>query len=353
MSILPHPGDPETKLAAADAYIARGWPVFVLGWKKTPVKNCARCDSQAATYVPHRYEDCGCLMCHGFYAATLELRYVREMLRLRPDGALAVRTGSPSGLLVIDAEASADERAGDGLTGLDVLDDWDGWTGFSLEPTLRQRTASGGLHLMYRLSEDVRVGSHNRVLPQVDIKAESGYVAVPFSGSGRSWLTDQSTEPANVPPRMLEWLEERRGGVGGVRRSGWRGGVGQLLDRKTYERAKREGAKSGEREPFFAMLSFELFKAGHERYVVEQTMREHWERCEQPPGDEFPWQAIEYKLNRDARGVHADPAVSDSLRRWAAGVAHADKREESREDRDETTGYRRVGRVTLTRRRPR
>lgn len=337
----------ETKLSVASEYTARGWPVFVLGREKTPLPNCWRCNAQRLNYVPHDRETCECLTCHGFYAATLEIDKVREILTQRPDGMLALRTGGRKneggGLLVIDAEASADPRAQDGITGLDVLDDWEGWTGHSLTSTLRQRTGSGGLHVTYRIPKDSSVGSHNRILPQVDIKASGGYIAV-FSGGvgcddGRVWL-DPYERLADAPDDLVAWIANRSGRTGVARRSG-RWGSGQLLGKEDFERCLREGASSGEREPFFAMLIFTLFKRGLERWQVEQKVREHWERCEQPPGDEFPWQAIEYKLNRDEHNVIRDRPLDERLRRWV---------ESNASERDTDQQYRQVGRVTLARR---
>jgi hypothetical protein len=343
----------ETKLDVARGYIARGWPVFVLGMSKTPIKNCTRCDTQRADYVPHDRESCECLTCHGFYAATLDDERLRKMLLVRPDGMLALRTGGRKneggGLLVIDAEAAADERAEDGLTGLQVLDDWEGWTGFSLPPTLRQRTGSGGIHLAYRVPPGRSVGSHNRVLPQVDVKANGGYVAV-FSGGagcddGRAWLDsyDALTEASEA---LLEYVDGRRMGVGSHSRGSWRrGGVGQLLSEEDFQRCLREGARAGEREPFFAMLSFKLFKKGLARWQVEQEMREHWERCEQTPGDEFAWASIEYKLNRDEHGVVATQPLDEKLQDWAERQRSCNEDAVSIDD-----GTYRIGAVTLARR---
>ena len=62
------------------------------------------------------------------------------------------------------------------------------WTGVDLPGTIMQRTQSGGIHLLYQLPPGVVVKSRNRVLPQTDVKAEGGYVAVPTPGrSERTW----------------------------------------------------------------------------------------------------------------------------------------------------------------------
>src|SRR5260370_17062362 len=94
----------EEPLRAAQDYITRqGWPVFVLSPSKMPVSNCERCREEHTT--PQQMRGCGCLMCHGFYAATLDVARVEEMVRLHPRGLLAVRTGAVSGTAVIDVDA--------------------------------------------------------------------------------------------------------------------------------------------------------------------------------------------------------------------------------------------------------
>lgn len=348
-----------TKIRWAAHYIQRGWPVFVLGHKKTPVKNCEMCDSQLPGYTPHPMEDCPCLMCHGFYAATLSLDRVGDMLRIRPNGMLAVRTGgmkgAGGGLLVIDAEASADPRDEDNLTGLDVLDDWEGWTGFELawRETLRQRTASGGLHVVYRVPADVQVGSHNRVLPQVDVKANGGYVAVPDGTNDRHWRPYdpwgqwQVKLPVEAPADLLEWLQRTTGRTYRAG-SGGGGSRGALLSEADFQRAYEHGATAGEREPFFAMLSFRLFKRGTLPDAVREECWRHWQRCEQPPGDEFRWDAVEYKIRRDAVTVQRDAPMSDKLLEWVN--TFRDKNDDGKNRRSSTTTRPPHRNVTVVRR---
>ena len=76
--------------AAALGYIRHGWPVFVLGRSKRPVANCPAC---RAAGPGHDRAGCGCLTCHGFYAATLDPGRLAAMLRKVPGGLLAIRTG--------------------------------------------------------------------------------------------------------------------------------------------------------------------------------------------------------------------------------------------------------------------
>jgi Bifunctional DNA primase/polymerase, N-terminal len=76
--------------------------VFVLSPSKTPVANCAPCRAEHNT--PTQMEACECLACHGFHAATLDRDCLAQMLRQYPRGLLAIRTGAPSGIVVIDVD---------------------------------------------------------------------------------------------------------------------------------------------------------------------------------------------------------------------------------------------------------
>lgn len=295
----------DAKVRKAHRYTQMGWKVFVLGRDKTPLPNCSDCHNADWT---HRRESCRCLTCHGFYAATDVLHDIMEMVERHPDGWLAVRTGAASRLLVLDFEAAPNEQ---GVTGLDTLDQWEMWTGGKeLPETLRQRTQSGGLHLLYRLPDGVVVKSRNRILPQCDLKAEGGYVAVPTPGrEERTWIprTDHTiygrAEPLRTAPgSLLDSLEQLRG------RS--RGGQGRehdaLYGGRTprdgydYQVALRDGCPGGMRDEFFNDLLFRTRKAGVSYEGAEKIARMHWERCAQPPLTEWymPWEHVEYKLNR-------------------------------------------------------
>jgi len=325
-------------------YIELGWPIFVLGEGKVPIRNCPRCDARRPdTFVRHNADDCSCITCHGFYAATLDVNRFEQMLAVRPNGLTAVRTGGSSRLLVVDAEASGVAIDGDDVTGLDVLDSWEQWVngGWSLPQTLRQRTAGGGIHMVYRLPSGVAVPGHNRILPQVDIKADFGYILVADGMEPKRHWMDSIDTLAYAPLALINWVQESRGKSGGVG-----GGGGGLLADEPYTLALREGARAGEREPFFARLSFELRRKGTPEHEVIEIMYAHWEACEQV-NDDFPWSYVEYKIERD-RGIRPDKQVSASLKQWAA-QATLGAGEKVGEQMDESSGntYRKSGRITL------
>jgi hypothetical protein len=176
---------PDTRLAIARVYAGSGWPVFVLGRSKRPVANCAACHTAGQG---HDRAGCGCLTCHGFYAATTDLDRLAAMLAAVPSGLLAIRTGSASGLLVVDI----DPRNGGQLDRT------------LMTPTATVATGGGGWHLYYRHPGVPTVGElpgH----PGVDIKGDGGYVAAPPSVHPRTrqayqWAGQWAV--AEMPPAL-------------------------------------------------------------------------------------------------------------------------------------------------------
>lgn len=154
-------------LLAAHAYAQRGWPVFVLSASKVPVANCEHCRES-----DHDMESCPCLTCHGFYAATLDPDRIDAMHDKHPSGLLAIRTGAPSGLVVVDIDVvdggGLDEppwTTVDGLESAGVLPD-----------TLTVVTGSGGWHLFYAHPGWKIPSGAGKLGAKVDVKADGAYV---------------------------------------------------------------------------------------------------------------------------------------------------------------------------------
>lgn len=287
----------DSRVAAARSYVERGWYVFVLGEDKQPLPNCPRCPShngRDAAGNRHDAEACTCLTCHGFYAATRDVTRVEEMLRRHPGGLLAVRTGAPSGIVVIDAEGESKPRPLGTPSGVEVLEHWDEYVSdVTLPKTLTQRTTSGGFHLVYAVPDGIRVRSRNRVLPSVDVKGDGGYVALPPSGE-RRWL-DPDVPVARPGDDLVEWLLTVRG-----HRHGEQNGTrtGDRPDGYDAGELSREGATAGVRDEYFNDVAFRLRKAGVPRDLAERSLRAAWEKTEQPAGDEYDWEHVVAKMDR-------------------------------------------------------
>lgn len=180
---------PDPALLSAALALAAEWPVFLLGRTKRPVANCPDCPK--ATADPgHDRETCGCLTCHGFFAATRDPDRLAAMVAAVPRGLLAVRTGTASGLAVVDIDPRNGGR---------VLPDL-------MPPTRCVRTGSGGWHLYYEHPGGALAGKlHGH--PGIDLKADGGYVVAPPSihpdtGQPYRWVADRPV--AAMPPELLE-----------------------------------------------------------------------------------------------------------------------------------------------------
>ncbi|MGH9960308.1 MAG: bifunctional DNA primase/polymerase, partial [Pyrinomonadaceae bacterium] len=137
---------PDSKLTIAEAAIdyARA------GWKVLPV--------DARSKRPRTR--------HGVLDASDDPSQVLAWWREWPDAAIATPTGN--GLLVIDI----DPRNGG------FVQDW-------MPKTRAARTQSGGLHLHYRINDDIKSRA-NLFGPGIDSKCKGGYVLIPPS-PGYAW----------------------------------------------------------------------------------------------------------------------------------------------------------------------
>jgi hypothetical protein len=171
--------------AAALGYMRRGWPVFVLGRSKRPVANCAGCKTAGPRHDPAA---CGCLTCHGFYAATTSPARLAAMLRAVPGGVLAIRTGTAAGLAVVDIDPRNGGQVDRAL----------------MTPTAAVATGGGGWHLYYRHPGGPLLPAVPG-RPGVDVKADGGYVVAPPSvhpGTGRAYRWAGERPVTEMPPAL-------------------------------------------------------------------------------------------------------------------------------------------------------
>jgi hypothetical protein len=149
-------------LSAALDYAGHGWPVFLLGRSKRPVANCPDCRLAG---TDHDREACPCLTCHGFYAATTDPDRIHALFDAVPDGLLAIRTGTVSGLFVVDI----DPRHGGHIDRALMV------------PTATVATGGDGWHLYYAYPGQPIGTDEIPGHPGVDLKHDGGYVVAPPS----------------------------------------------------------------------------------------------------------------------------------------------------------------------------
>jgi Bifunctional DNA primase/polymerase, N-terminal len=175
-------------LAAALALADEGLPVFLLGRSKRPVANCPDCPNAEAD-PNHNAEACGCLTCHGFYAATTDPARIAAIHAAIPGGLLAIRTGTVADLAVIDIDPRNGGRLDPDL----------------MPPTRCVATGSGGWHLYYR-HPGGRLAAKLAGHPGVDIKADGGYVVAPPSihpGTRQAYRRVGDRAAIEMPPPLI------------------------------------------------------------------------------------------------------------------------------------------------------
>ncbi len=169
-----------------------GRRVFFLGAKKRPVANCPACRTPAPDHDPAA---CACLLCHGFYRGTVDRDRIRAMHSAVPGGALAQRTGAPSGVVVLDVDLG---NGGDVAALI---------RRYNIPPTRWMRTGSGGYHLHLRHPGGYLPCSQSRIAPGVDVRGDGGYSVLPPSvhhRTGRPYVWVDQRPPAEMPAGLVE-----------------------------------------------------------------------------------------------------------------------------------------------------
>lgn len=183
-------------LAAAEALIGKGRPVFPIPSDKIPHANCSDCRGQ--TTAAHR-DACSCLknggLCHGFYSASLDVAQVEKWLTQTGNTLIAVPTGKVTGLFVMEY----DPKNG-GLDSFNKLIETHG----SFE-TETNKSPGGGMHFVFQMPSFDFGSIHGYLWPGIDIKATGGYHLVPPSQDDRGSYTSVDTmEPQPAPQWLLD-----------------------------------------------------------------------------------------------------------------------------------------------------
>ena len=185
---------------AALAYAERGWQVF-------PVAGIVsgHCGCRAGSMCDHPGKHP--LNRNGLRAATTDNMQIARWWQTWPWAGVAIRTGAPSGLVVVDIDPTHG-----GLLSLDELSRSGAVTTRTLE-TLAVRSGGAGYHLYYQHPHKA-VSNTNSQLPRIgptpglDLKGDGGSIIAPPSPhpSGRRY---QWAPGAQAPAELPKWAQPR------------------------------------------------------------------------------------------------------------------------------------------------
>jgi putative DNA primase/helicase len=168
---------PNELLTAALGYAKRGWYVFPL---HTPIAGGCSCQSG---------KDCKCIGKHprtrnGLHDATTDEAQIRKWWSQWPEANIGIRTGSVSGLLVVDIDNKNGKQGGENLAAIAAP--------FGGLPVTLTATTGSGIHLFFKHPEVAVRGSASKLAEGVDVRANGGYVVAPPSlhanGKRYEWL---------------------------------------------------------------------------------------------------------------------------------------------------------------------
>lgn len=167
--------------------VAQKYPVFPTTFDKLP------CWSNAALGLAKGQG--------GFKIATRDPARIRELFAHPKAVAVSVPMGPMSGLLAVDPDL---------YKGLHVVR-WHEANKHWLEKTLCHKTKNGGLHYIFKWTDEVRFPS--TLADGVDVKGNGGYIVFPPSGG----YTVHAKKPVAVfPIDVLQAVMRLRGGTGNV-----------------------------------------------------------------------------------------------------------------------------------------
>ncbi len=198
-------------LWAARAYAQHGVGVFPLSAGKKPLHNCWMC-RHGGPCAGREQCRCGLGTCHGFYAATTNVRTITNWWMTHPHWQLGIRTGAESGLVVLDVDL--DKHGLDSLITLQRA-------GLEIAGTAVQLTGSGkSFHLIYAHPGHRVPCSQGRLGPGLDVRGDGGYVV---GAPSRHQSTGAAYELLGDLSRLAAWpmpsipaVAERPGAVPAV-----------------------------------------------------------------------------------------------------------------------------------------
>lgn len=170
------------------SYIEYGFAVFPCHGIKGGQCTCGAADCPNAGKHPYTR--------HGLKDATTDLTKAAALFNYRDDLNIAIATGSPSGIFVVDVDNRGDESGEDSLRDLQEEN--------GMLPSTMASITGSGRHLIFRMPE-FAVKNATSIAPKVDIRGTGGYIIAPPSmhKSGVQYRFDESCDTIAEAP---EWL---------------------------------------------------------------------------------------------------------------------------------------------------
>ncbi len=127
---------------------------------------------------------------------TTDTNQIRSWWQSHPNANVAIATGRPSGIVVVDVDVKNGARGDESLRRLNGFD--------VTSITLRASTPSGGFHIVYALPPGVDIGnSAGSIGPGIDVRGTGGYIAAEPSVTttgGYQWSCQFEEIPLQLPP---------------------------------------------------------------------------------------------------------------------------------------------------------
>ncbi len=188
---------PESKsmMDLALEYAASGWPVF-------PVRAADEELFDASTGEFITYGAKSPLTPRGFRNATKNERIIRRLWEDNPTAMVAIPTGAPTGVWVLDVDQGEDV---DGSATLAALEAEHG----NLPETVTVQTPSGGRHFIFRLPYGQQVRNRGRFAPGLDTRGDGGFIVAAGSvrADGRAYTWEsRPPEPADAPQWLIDMV---------------------------------------------------------------------------------------------------------------------------------------------------
>ena len=244
-------------LSAAYRYAERGWPVFP-------------CERRGKRPITRR----------GLHDATTDRNEIERMWR--PDGHanVAVPTGRPSGIVVLDVDGD------EGSDALYLLENDHG----ALPRTASVQTPSGGAHYYFKHPGGEIRNSVRQLGPGLDIRADGGYVIAPPSvgPNGLRYEPDERAPLAELPEWLLGRLTSRQG-------------TSQRTPTSEWVAIVQDGMPQGQRNHGLARLTGHLLAKDVDVRLVRELVLLVNRRCKPPLDETEVDQVLESIAGRELR----------------------------------------------------